>query len=193
MIDLIPVIQLGYGSCYFYRPMKKYFLAALLALPILITLPAHAIRFSGFDSTSLAANDDLSTDLVPLGFTTNIDGTNYTNVYVNNNGNITFAAPSGIFTPFLLTTPTNNPILAPFFADIDTRGSGSGLTTYGTGTVNGRLAFGATWVDVGYFNGRTDKLNSFQVVLVDRGDLGTGASDIYFNYDKIQFETGGAS
>jgi hypothetical protein len=174
--------------------MNKFFLAAaLIALPVVADAPAHALLFSGFNTSSLAANDDGSTGLIPLGFTTNINGTNYTQAYVNNNGNITFNAPLSTFTPFSLTNPTTNPILAPFFADIDTRGTGSGLATYGQGTVGGRSAFGATWVDVGYFSFRVDKLNTLQVVLVNRDDLGIGSSDIYFNYDKIQFETGEAS
>jgi hypothetical protein len=38
-----------------------------------------------------------------------------------------------------------------------------------------------------------DKLNSFQVILVDRSDTGAGNFDIEFNYDQIQWETGDAS
>ncbi|TFD67709.1 hypothetical protein E3T47_03515 [Cryobacterium ruanii] len=50
------------------------------------------------------------------------------------------------------------------------------------------------WVDVGYYSASTDKLNSFQLLLVNREDASSpGAFDIIFNYDKVQWETGSAS
>lgn len=49
------------------------------------------------------------------------------------------------------------------------------------------------WIDVGYYSGGTDKLNSFQLLIVSRPDQGPGAFDTVFNYDKIQWETGSAS
>lgn len=88
---------------------------------------------------------------------------------------------------------TDRQIIAPFFADVDTRNASSQEVTYGTGIVDGHNAFGVDWVDVGYYPSSADKLNSFQLVLVDRDDTGSGNFDIEFNYDKIQWETGGAS
>jgi len=41
----------------------------------------------------LPANDDDSTDLVGLGFTVNYFGLSFTDLYVNNNGNVTFDDP----------------------------------------------------------------------------------------------------
>jgi hypothetical protein len=84
-------------------------------------------------------------------------------------------------------------MFAPYFADVDTRGAGSGLVTYGTDTVNGRPAFGVEWAGVGYYNQRTDKLNTFELVIVDRSDVAAGAFDLEFNYDSMLWETGGAS
>ena len=149
---------------------------------------------SGFNSSSLAANDDESTGILDIGFTVNFYGTNYSQLYANNNGNFTFNNPMWDYTPFDLYT-NGVPIIAPFFADVDTRGTGSDLMRYGQGTYNGHAAFGATWdgVGVGYYYLGTDKLNKFQVLLVDRGDIGVGDFDIYFNYDQIQWETGDAS
>lgn len=152
---------------------------------------AAAIR-TGFSSNTLAANDDSSSGLASLGFTANFFGTEYTNTYVNNNGNLTFNAPLSTFTPFGLTA-TNTPIIAAFFADVDTRGAGTSPVTYGQGTVDGRTAFGANYVNVGYYSAQANKINDFQIVLVDRSDTGAGNFDIEFNYDKIQWETGGAS
>lgn len=173
--------------------MRKTLLAAALVASVAISSTASAaVVRTGFDGATLAANDDGSTGLVNVGFAGNFFGTNFSQVYVNNNGNITFTAPLSTFTPFSLTS-TSTRIIAPFFGDVDTRGAGSGLTKYGVGTLDGRNAFGVSWRDVGYFNSQANKLNTFQLILVDRSDVSTGAFDIEFNYDKIQWETGGAS
>jgi hypothetical protein len=150
----------------------------------------------GFSDNSLAANDDQSTGLVDIGFGIDFFGQAYSQLYVNNNGNVTFDANMVTFTPFGLTGNIGTPIIAPFFADVDTRPGAiptNALTRYGTGTVDGHAAFGVTWIDVGYYNTHWDKLNSFQLVLIDRSDRGPGDFDIEFNYGKIQWETGDAS
>jgi len=155
-----------------------------------------AIR-AGFNASSLAANDDSSTGLTSLGFSApvNFFGTIASSAYLNNNGNMTFTSPLRAYTPFNLPGATGIPIIAAFFADVDTRGAGSDLLRYGTGTVGGRDAFGMTWdgVGVGYYAGHVDRLNQFQLILTERFDTGVGNFDIEFNYDQIQWETGDAS
>jgi len=154
---------------------------------------AAAIKgLSGCTNETFAANDDGSTAQVALPFSMNFFGTTYNALYVNNNGNVTFETPLGTYTPFGLVG-TETVIIAPFFADVDTRGPGSGLTQYGATTFGGRPAFCVNWVNVGYFNSRVDKLNSFQLLLVERTDQGVGDFDIIFNYNQVQWETGGAS
>jgi hypothetical protein len=146
----------------------------------------------GFNSDTLQPNDDGSTGPVGIGFLANFFGRNYNALYINNNGNLTFDAPMGSFTPFSFTT-TGRVIIAPFFADVDTsRGVGQ-VVTYGTGTVNGRPAFGINWPGVACFGGNSDLRNDFQVVLIARSDLLAGSFDIEFNYNRIQWETGTAS
>lgn len=168
--------------------------AILLAAATLVSpAQAGAIRNApSFTGNTLAANDDGSTGLVNIGFGINFYGVNQNNLYVNNNGNVTFANPLATFTPFGLIT-SNIAIIAPFFADVDTRGAGSGLTQYGQATIDGRSTFGVNWIGVGYFASHVDKLNSFQLVITDRSDTGTGNFDFEFNYDQIQWETGDAS
>ena len=148
----------------------------------------------GFDANQLPANDDGSTGAVSLGFTANYFGNSYSNAFVSNNGYLTFNSGQGTYTPGGLGTGySGQPIIAAFFADVDTRNPASALTSYGTGTFAGRNAFGATWDGVGYFASNADKLNNFQVILTDRSDTGTGNFDIYLNYAQIQWETGSAS
>ncbi|MFN3325540.1 MAG: putative Ig domain-containing protein [Bryobacteraceae bacterium] len=167
-------------------------------LPILCAvlcggLEAQAIRSnSGFRRISIPANDDGSSAIAPLGFTINFFGRLRPACYVNNNGNVTFDSPLATFTPFGLDG-TRREIIAPFFADVDTRAAGSQLVTYGEDTVDGRKAFGVNWIDVGYYDTKADRLNSFQLVIIDRSDTGSGNFDIEFNYAKIQWETGDAS
>ena len=149
-----------------------------------------AIR-PGFTEYSLGKNDDGSTGLTPIGFPMNLFGTLWEYRYVNNNGNITFQAPLNEFIPKPLQT-LEKLIIAPFWADVDTRADGSNVATYShhIDTVNGRPALGANWVQVGYYNQYDDKLNSFQLVLIDRSDTGLGNFDVEFNYDMILWESG---
>lgn len=171
------------------RSLKTTLLAGV-ALGVLgaAAAQAQAIR-SGFDSNTLASNDDGSAGPVSIGFEVDFFGVESEELYVNNNGNVTFDGELSSYTPFDLTS-TGQQIIAPFFADVDTRGGGSSPVTYGQGTVDGSAAFGVNWVDVGYFNANDDKLNSFQLVLIDQGD---GDFAIEFNYDGIEWETGDAS
>jgi hypothetical protein len=148
-----------------------------------------AIR-PGFDANTLPANDDSSTGLVPLGFPINFFGQAYSGLFVNNNGNVTLDQPLPDFTPFGLTA-TQRVIIAPFFADVDTRAGN--VVTYGPGVVDGHPTFGVTWPGVGCYNQNTSVLDYFQVLLINRADVAPGAFDIEFNYNSIQWETGQAS
>jgi hypothetical protein len=174
------------------RQFSKYLLASLVLAGLCVQPVAAGVVVAGFDATSFAANDDGSTGLVSIGFTANFFGTSYTDLYVNNNGNVTFDAGMFTYTPFSLLS-TSTKIIAPFFADVDTRAAGSGLTKYGAGTYAGHTAFGVSWRGVGYYGVHDDKLNTFQLILTDRSDIAAGDFDIYFNYDQILWETGDAS
>jgi trimeric autotransporter adhesin len=149
---------------------------------------------TGFNQNTLAPNDDGSTGSVNPGFSLNFFGQVFNNLFVNNNGNVTFNNPLGTFTPFPIV---NNgvPMLAPFFADVDTRSHGQPVT-FGTGTIAGRNAFAVNWVDVDYFSSNPahgTQLNDFQLVLIDRSDIAAGDFDMEFNYGNILWETGNAS
>ncbi|MEO8098129.1 MAG: putative Ig domain-containing protein [Acidobacteriota bacterium] len=168
---------------------------ALVVTAALATVPAgaQAVRTNpGFTMYSVARNDDGSSGVEGLGFTINLFGKIRTAVYVNNNGNVTFDSALSTYTPFGLKG-TAREIIAPFFADVDTRPEASKLVTYGQDIINGHRAFGVNYVDVGYFANHTDKTNSFQLVLIEREDQGLGDFDIEFNYNRITWETGDAS
>lgn len=172
--------------------LKTLVLSLALSLSAIGAANAAAV-VGGFSGNTLPANDDGSTGVVALGFTANFFGVSFGNVYVNNNGNVTFDNSLSTFTPFNLTA-TNRQIIAPFFADVDTRNAGDPVT-YGAGTFGGHSAFGVNWVNVDYFASSINNTarNSFQLILVDRSDIGAGDFDIVFNYDQIEWETGTAS
>ena len=74
----------------------------------------------GFLTKSVPRNDDGSAPIEDMGFTINFFGKNRSTVYVNNNGNITFDSSLSTYTPFGLVG-TEREIIAPYFADVDTR------------------------------------------------------------------------
>lgn len=173
----------------------KTFLSVCLALGLLVWSPAASAGavVSGFNANILQRNDDGSAGPVPLGFSVSLFGTSANSVFVNNNGNVTFDDPLFAFTPFNLLQ-TNQLIIAPFFADVDTEGAGDPVS-FGTGTYEGHPAFGVNWLNVDYFfsdPSHTNR-NSFQLIIVSRADRGSGDFDIVFNYDQIRWETGQAS
>lgn len=173
--------------------MQSVLKAAVLGALAVSTLGAQAIRSTtGFSLNTLARNDDLSTGLVNLGFTINFFGLTRNQAYVNNNGNITFTEALSQYTPDPIVS-NGLAIIAPFWGDVDTRGEGSAEVRYGTGTAGGRNIFVVNWIGVGYYRERFDKLNSFQLWLIDRGDTGAGNFDFEFNYDRVQWDTGEAS
>lgn len=160
--------------------------AALTPVPAL----AQAV-VSGFDGITLARGDDFFSGPLNLGFTVNFFGTTYTQTYLSNNGYITFGAGQSTYTPTGLGSGYSGlPIIAAFFADVETTNPASGLVGYGAGTFDGRQAWGATFDGVGYYNDKADKLNTFQLLLVNRSDTGAGNFDIILNYDSIQWESG---
>jgi hypothetical protein len=177
---------------------------------------AAAVRL-GFDTNTFPRNDDSSTAPIDIEFEDENDldnvndpinffGSTFLQLIINNNGNISFDSAISDFTPFDLSD-ANTRIIAPFFADVDTTFTGLPVT-YGTGTVNGRDAFGVNWVDVDCRgvatpddeiipspipNPSATVFNSFQLILVERFDTGSGNFDMEFNYDSIKWDAGDAS
>jgi hypothetical protein len=145
---------------------------------------------SGFNTHTLPVNDDGSTPAVALPFPIVFYGQDYDHVYVNNNGNITMDSPMSQFTPESLDE-LSDPMIAPFWADVDTRGGAP--TTYGQGTISGHLAFGVNWLNAGCYPANQSVKNSFQLLLIQRSDLGQGDFDIEFNYGPMTWENGAAS
>jgi hypothetical protein len=58
---------------------------------------------------------------------------------------------------------------------------------------NNAQDFAVEWPSVGYFSAEVNKLNTFELLLVNRSDTGAGNFDIEFNYNNVLWETGEAS
>ncbi len=157
-------------------------------------LDAQAIRGNGGFNTNKMKNGDDNYEPSPIGFNVNFFGQLQQTAYISNNGNLTFGGPflasdgTAAWVPLPLRQLFGVAMIAPFFADVDT--TLSAPVTYGRDTVNGRPAFGVNYIGVGYYKAKTDKLNSFQLVLIERGDTGAGNFDIEFNYGSIQWDIG---
>lgn len=153
----------------------------------------------GFGEQVFARNDDSS--LGPINITSvfgaaglDFFGTNYTSLFLNNNGNITFNSAFGGYTPSSISAGIGNPLIAAFWTDIDTRNAagqtspggtsqGSNQVYFDLDSVNGVMTF--TWDDVGQYSNGTVP-NAFQIQLINRGD---GDFDIIYRYESVNWGT----
>ena len=138
--------------------------------------------------TEMIRNDDGSLGPISLPFGFKLYGNIYSQVWINNNGNLTFDGPSGTFSSSGF--PFNVPMVAGFWADVDTRDAGSNVVKYKLNPKN----LIVSWPGVGYFPFATDKLNTFQIIISDGTDplIGNG-NNVAFYYDDMQWTTGSAS
>ncbi len=134
-------------------------------------------------------NDDGSTPAINLPFVFCFYGQIQSQVYINNNGNVSFGSSYGTFSS--ASFPSNlYAMIAPFWADIDTRNVASGVVYYKMTPT----AMIIHWQTVGYYSQHVDKLNDFQLILTDGTDpLLPAGSNVAFCYGDMQWTTGDAS
>lgn len=144
----------------------------------------------GYGALSQGPNDDGTSGQLSLPFSVNFYGNTFNNFYVNNNGNISFGQGSGTYTPSPFPS-SSLPIIAPFWADVDTRNQPGGGAVY-VAAPNANSVV-VTWHDVGYYSYHNDLLNDFQMTLLNRADTGAGNFDIEFRYNQLHWTTGDAS
>ncbi len=153
------------------------------------------------DSTFLLAmqpNDDGSSDLINLPFTFDFYGNQYNSLYINNNGNISFVSPYITFTPNPFPDSSYN-MIAPFWADVDTRGTydSLGVSTGDGGSVWYKItptSLIVNWNQVGYFSNHTDLVSTFQLIISNGSDsLVSAGGNVSFCYQDMQWTTGDVS
>ena len=147
----------------------------------------NSFTTAGFPTTQ--RSDDGSTNIITLPFTFDFYGISYTTVYVNNNGNISFGTPFTTYSS--VSFPINDyPMVAPFWADVDTRNLSSGLVYYKLE----QHRFTVIWNEVGYYNKKVDKKNTFEVIVTDGLDTTIGiGNNVALSFGDMQWTTGDAS
>lgn len=134
-------------------------------------------------------NDDASSNAIAIPFSFNFFGTLHDSIFINNNGNISFNWRYSAFSasPF---PSIQYSMIAPFWADVDTRSMGSGLVYY-------KIAPGHViirWDSVGYYSMHADKRSTFQLIITDGLDtILPPGTNVAFCYGDMQWTTGDAS
>lgn len=147
------------------------------------TQPGAAFDVVAGVATWPIGNNDDGAEVVNIGFTFDLQGTNYTQVRLITNGALHFGADQNFHTQWgngALATGTADRLLLPFWDDLNP-GAG-GTVRYGTlGTAPNRR-FVAHWDQVERYNNAAATC-SFQVVLFE------GSNDIHFRYDPADTGT----
>lgn len=139
-------------------------------------------------SLPVTALDDgwLSASPIALPFTFCFFGDQYNQVWMNNNGNISFAGGISAFSSNAFPS-VGNEMIAAYWADFDLGGTG---TMHATVTPTAAVF---NWVQTGYFSSQIDKVNTCQIVITDGTDPLVIAGNAAIHYDDMQWTTGSAS
>ncbi|CAH2318184.1 hypothetical protein AB205_0044100 [Pelobates cultripes] len=158
--------------------------------------------------TANPKSDDGSSPKIQLSTQTPLFGSSYRYLYVVLLGSNLFTVTRTAFwSSHDIPLPSGSPIIAPFWADVDNEITGdiyyrqssdlnliaratSDIRSYfNYPTFTSQWVFVATWDRVGYYGSKSNKTNTFQVVLTTDGN----ATFVLFNYGTIQWTTGTAS
>ncbi|XP_023805555.1 IgGFc-binding protein [Oryzias latipes] len=157
--------------------------------------------FYPISGTASPPSDDGSSPKILLERPFVYFGQTYDNIYVNNNGHLTFNASYSSYSPQRFPLYGSIDLIAPFWTDLDNRQTGLVLyNQYTNGSVLQRATrdinsyfpnlnfsadwvFVATWYEVAYFG--TAGTTTFQAVLISGGQK----SFVLFNYGSIASAT----
>ncbi|KAL7869915.1 hypothetical protein AOLI_G00139030 [Acnodon oligacanthus] len=152
---------------------------------------------TAFGDTMNIVYDDGSSPAISLQSPFTFFGHTYSQIYVNNNGHLTFDRPFYGYAPYQFPAHGVRDIIAPFWIDIDSSLNGViSYKQYRNGSVLSQATqdinqyfpglnftaawvFVATWDKVAYYNNPSQ--SSFQVVLISGGN----SSFILMNYGMI--------
>ncbi len=154
-----------------------------------IPLDASYTDISNAFTTSYDPMDDGSYGPLNLGFTFTFYGQTYNSIYINVNGNITFGNYYNSYSPAGFPSSSAPAMIAPFWADVDLRGTGNGANKVYYKLESNRIII--QWVEVGYYNRKTVPLNTFQLILTDGTDPDVGIGfNTRFAYDDMNWCVG---
>ncbi|XP_022783567.1 sushi domain-containing protein 2-like isoform X2 [Stylophora pistillata] len=155
-------------------------------------------------------NDDGSSGKIPISIPFPFFDENQNSLFVNTNGVISFLVQVSQYTPDSFPLGNDRRLVAPFWADVDTRNGGQvfyrettdlQLLKRATNDVTAAFVdhrkfkatwlFVATWYKVAFYGASnySHKRNTFQAILITNGRH----SFVIYNYNKITWTTGTAS
>lgn len=198
--------------CHCYRIGFLLVTLALTSYPVSANVPLSDFYPFGETNNDTANNrdDDGGSDKISLPVTFPFFGRDYTSLFVNNNGLLTFEKEKKTYKPQKFPLSDNTSVIAVFWADIDIQREGGNVTHRQTtdpvllerATREVRKYFFlrkeftwmliATWHEVGFYGAsNTGELrkNTFQLVLVTNEEK----SYVFFLYNKLQWTTGSNS
>ncbi|WP_375173917.1 nidogen-like domain-containing protein [Pseudooceanicola sp.] len=106
-------------------------------------------------------------------------------IWIGINGLISFGTGYGAVPSATGLDPMVD-VIAPFWADVDTRLVGEGPESGDIWVDMAGSVLSVTWQDVGRFRRDNDGTNLFQIQMIDRG---SGDFDIRFSYERIDWVT----
>jgi hypothetical protein len=116
---------------------------------------------------SSASGDNAFEDLIPIGFTFNYLGTNYTTIGVSTNGIAAFTgitATANNMNLYVASGPVT--VLAPWWDDLNVQ-TGTGSIVYQTQGTSGNRTFTIQWSDVNSYSSGSTALLNFQIILYE--------------------------
>jgi hypothetical protein len=145
-------------------------------------IPSTFTDITSTGTSVLAFTDDSVVADIPLGFTFNFYGTNYSTINFSTNALMQFGGIADDFVNVNLTTTSpsqDRPSIAPFWDDLQTFGGGTDAVYYQTVGTPGHRQFIAEWHQVGRYISPT--AGTFEAVLSE------GSNAIQFNYQNLDF------
>lgn len=131
----------------------------------------YVLDLQVLDGIPLPLGDDTSIELSGFGFAIPFDGVDYTSVFVNSNGNITFGAPSFDFSESISEFESGPPRAAPLWDDLSPNNGGLVLASTDFAT-----ELTITFADVPEFF--DTGANNFSVTLFSNGE-------VHFDYGSV--------
>jgi Ca2+-binding RTX toxin-like protein len=169
--------------------------------------PSSITNAGSFGERTVTRGDDNSSSAIditpifgPKGL--NLYGNQVKSIFINTNGNLTFGNALSTFIPTAIDGGLGTAIIAPFWADVDTRNGRSNVSAGGNSAGTNLIYWDVddenrvltvTWDDVRYFGQQTTgtnadtNVNAFQLQLIDSG---AGNGFIVFRYENIDWTTG---
>jgi hypothetical protein len=122
----------------------------------------YVLDLSAINGILLSLGDDASLEL-PLGFTFPFNGTDYTSVFVNSNGNLTFGSGDTDFSESVTELLNDQPRIAALWDDLSPNNGGRVIADGDSSSMT------VTFMDVPEFPSTGS--NTFSVTMLDTGDV----------------------